>query len=226
MDKEIALNLASQIGIDIQQVIREEIELIFLKELFESKISDFLVFKGGTALRLIYNSPRFSEDLDFSLLNEITSADFKKVIEKIVKRDERFAIKDLTTEYYTYLAEIRIKEAWQSLSFSLKIEISKRPEKFKASELTNLLAKSPATNLMATVKTYTLEKILSDKLRIINERKMPRDIFDIWFICQKIGQPFLKKQFGYPKGKIRQELRKFLPRNYYPIIEELEKLNV
>ena len=225
MEKEYALNLSSRIGIDVQQLIREEVELIFLKALFESKISDALVFKGGTALRLIYNSPRFSEDLDFSLTSAVNSRDFKTIITKIIKSDSRFSLTDLASKYYTHLAEIRIKEAWQNLAFSLKIEVSKRSEKIKAADFTNLLAKSPATNLMVTTKVYTLEKIFADKLRMLGERKMPRDIFDLWFISQKTGKPFAKKQFGYPKGKIRQELRKFLPRNFYAVVEELEKLN-
>jgi len=225
MEKEYALNLSSQIGIDVQQVIREEVELIFLEALFESKISDALVFKGGTALRLIYNSPRFSEDLDFSLKAAVSSRDFKTIITKIIKSDSRFSLKDLATKYYTHLAEIRIKESWQNLAFPLKIEISKRPEKIKTSDTTNLLAKSPATNLMVTTKVYTLEKILKDKLHMLTERHMPRDIFDIWFICQKNGKTFTQKQFGYPKGRIRRELRKFLPRNLYPVVEELERLN-
>lgn len=225
MEKDFALSLSSQIGIDVQQVIREEAELIFLKSLFESKIADALVFKGGTALRLIYNSPRFSEDLDFSLTASVSFRDFKALITKIIKSDSRFTLKDLAAKYYTHLAEIRIKESWQNLAFPLKIEISKRPERIKASDITNLLAKSPATNLMVTAKVFTLQKLLEQKLRIIADRKMSRDLFDIWYICQKTGKPFPKKQFGYKKGRIRQELRKFLPRNFYPVIEELEGLN-
>jgi hypothetical protein len=88
-----------------------------------------------------------------------------------------------------------------------------------------MLVESPATNISLMVKTFTLERILNDKLNAIKERKMPRDIFDIWFISQKKGIPFALKNFGYPKGKIRQELRKYLPRKFYPVVEELEKLN-
>lgn len=225
MEKEFALNLASRIGIDVQQVSREEVELIFLKSLFESKFSDALVFKGGTALRLVYNSPRFSEDLDFSLTASVTARDFKSLITKTIRSDSRFSLKDLATKYYTHLAEIRIKEPWQNLAFSMKIEILKRPQKLKKTDTTNLLARSTATNLMVMTKVFTLERILNDKLRILSQRKMPRDIFDAWFVCQKTGKQFSAKHFGYPKGKIRQELRKFLPHNFYPVIEELEKLD-
>lgn len=225
MDKDFALNLAAEIGIDVQQVIREEVEVFFLNSLFESSISEQLIFKGGTALRLLYDSPRFSEDLDFSVTDKIEAAEFKDTINRIVKSDDRFRIRDLASKYYTYLAEIGIKEPWQELAFSLKIEISRRAVKESEVKFANALVKSPATNIMVMARVFTLEQILADKLRAVKERKMPRDIFDIWFICQKTRAPFNLKEFGYPKGKIRQELRKFLPRKFYPVIEEFEKLN-
>lgn len=225
MDRDFALKLAAQVGIDVQQVIREETEIVFLKGLFESKFSDKLIFKGGTALRLIYGSSRFSEDLDFSLTSEINSREFSRLIQDIVRTDARFSIKDLATKYYTYLAQIRIKEPWHDVAFSLKVEVSKRIIKAGTLDYTTLLAKSPATNISVMAKTFTLEKILDDKLKALKERKMPRDIFDIWFICQKTNKPFTLKDFGYPKGKIRQELRKFLPINLFPVVEDLERSN-
>jgi len=225
MDKDFALSLAANIGIDVQQVIREEVEVFFLNSLFESPISERLIFKGGTALRLLYDSPRFSEDLDFSVTDKIKSAEFRNTINRIVKSDDRFSIRDLACKYYTHLAEIRIKEPWQEIAFSLKIEISRRPVEEKEAQFANALVKSPATNIAVMVRAFTLEQILSDKLRAIKERKMPRDIFDAWFICQKTRASFDLKRFGYPKGRIRQELRKFLPTKFYPVIEELERLN-
>ena len=224
MDKEFALSLAAKIGIDAQQVIREEVELIFLSGLFESSLADRLVFKGGTALRLIYDSPRFSEDLDFSLTGKIEFNEFKRLITDITASDNRFSIKDLASKYYTYFALIGVKEPWRDFAFSLKIEISKRIME-KGQGYLNALAKSPATNISVMTRAFTFEKILTDKLRAITERKAPRDIFDIWFICQKTSQAFTLKNFGYPKNKMRQELRKFLPRSFYPVVEELEKFN-
>lgn len=225
MDKDFALKLAADIGIDVQQVLREEAELTYLKGLFESFLSDRLVFKGGTALRLLYKSQRFSEDLDFSITREVIFAEFKKVISAITKTDERFSITDIASKYYTHIAQIRVKEPWYRVAFSLKIEISKRPSEEKEENLTNMLAESPATNISLMAKSFTLERMLEDKLRAIKERKMPRDIFDIWFICQKTGKLFTLKDFGYPKGKLRQELRKFLPKRFYSIVEDLEKFN-
>lgn len=225
MDKDFALRLQADIGIDVQQIIREEIELIFLDRLFDSPLSDRLIFKGGTALRLVYQSPRFSEDLDFSITDEIDANEFRAIITDIVKSDERLSIKDLASKYYTNLAQIRIKEPWQDISFSTKIEISKRVDKRGPAAYINALAKSPATNITIMTKTLAMEEMLKDKLRAITERRMPRDIFDIWFICQKMNKPFELKNFGYPKGIMRRDLRRLLPKRYYPVADELERLN-
>ena len=51
-------------------VIREYVQHLFLSHLYALPQSDHLAFKGGTALRLLYGSPRFSEDLDFTLRDE------------------------------------------------------------------------------------------------------------------------------------------------------------
>ncbi|MCM8823354.1 MAG: nucleotidyl transferase AbiEii/AbiGii toxin family protein [Candidatus Omnitrophica bacterium] len=182
-------------------------------------------YKAVTTLRLVYNSPRFSEDLDFSVNGKIAPKDFKKTMTAIVNSDERFSITDLASEYYTHLAQIRIKESWQKIAISMKIEVSRRITKENNSKFANLLAKSASTNISVITKVFSLEVILEDKLRMIKGRKMPRDIFDIWFICEKLNKPFTLKNLGYPKGKIRQELRKFLPFSFYPVIEDLEKLN-
>ena len=48
-------------------IVREYAQHLFLTELYQLQGSEKLLFKGGTALRIVYNSPRFSEDLDFSL---------------------------------------------------------------------------------------------------------------------------------------------------------------
>jgi len=70
MEREIAERQARDLKIDVTQVVREFWEVLILKGLFDSPEGKFLIFKGGTALRLVYGSPRFSEDLDFSLAED------------------------------------------------------------------------------------------------------------------------------------------------------------
>ena len=55
--------------------LKEILQEIILNGLSEAHFFDDAIFHGGTCLRIIYNLPRFSEDLDF-LLKE-TNPDFK-----------------------------------------------------------------------------------------------------------------------------------------------------
>ncbi|MBN1444929.1 MAG: nucleotidyl transferase AbiEii/AbiGii toxin family protein [Candidatus Omnitrophica bacterium] len=47
-------------------IAREYVQHLFLSSLYREKSSEKVLFKGGTALRIVFQSPRFSEDLDFS----------------------------------------------------------------------------------------------------------------------------------------------------------------
>ena len=50
-------------------IVREYFQHVFLSELYKLPESEKLLFKGGTALRIVFLSPRFSEDLDFTGTN-------------------------------------------------------------------------------------------------------------------------------------------------------------
>lgn len=41
-------------------------DLTTIQKTYEKEESSNILFKGGTALKIVYGSPRFSEDLDFS----------------------------------------------------------------------------------------------------------------------------------------------------------------
>ncbi len=72
LDQDLILNLARKNQIAPEHIAREIYEILILRHLSQSPLLDSLIFKGGTALRLAYHSPRFSEDLDFSLIREIS----------------------------------------------------------------------------------------------------------------------------------------------------------
>ncbi len=50
----------------LENVIREYCQHLFLSFFYQQPGSERLLFKGGTALRIIFYSPRYSEDLDFT----------------------------------------------------------------------------------------------------------------------------------------------------------------
>lgn len=59
--------------------LREFLQCMMLRALHEHHYTNRLAFVGGTALRLIFDLPRFSEDLDFSLIDK-EGYDFKAIL--------------------------------------------------------------------------------------------------------------------------------------------------
>lgn len=60
---------------DSLRALREVMQEIALLGLWRSKFFEKAAFYGGTALRVLYGLDRFSEDLDFSLLEKNEALD-------------------------------------------------------------------------------------------------------------------------------------------------------
>jgi predicted nucleotidyltransferase component of viral defense system len=219
MEQELAESLSRNLRIDITQVVREFWETVILKGLFDLPEGKFLIFKGGTALRLVYGSPRFSEDLDFSLTEDKLKGKFKPLIKGIITPFPEISITDLEEKYYTYLGEIKVTEAYLSSPFRIKIEISKRRERGYKSELS--LISSPVSTVQCLGRVAVLEQLYKDKLACIKERAKPKDIFDLWYICQKLKKPYEPLAISVSKKEFVRDLRKYLPEDFWPAIDNL-----
>jgi predicted nucleotidyltransferase component of viral defense system len=206
MEREIAENQAKNLKVDVTQVVREFWETVMLKGLFDSLEGKFLIFKGGTALRLVYGSPRFSEDLDFSLAEDKLKGKFSLLIKKIISPYPELTLTDLEEKYYTYLGEIKITQDYLPSPFRIKIEISKRHEKSYKSDLS--LISSPLSTVQCLGRVATLEQLNKDKLSCLKERAKPKDIFDLWYICQKLKKTYIPATVPIPKRELVRELRK------------------
>jgi predicted nucleotidyltransferase component of viral defense system len=220
MEQYLAQQKARELQIDLTQVVREYWEILVLKGLYDSPYGRKLIFKGGTALRLAYDSPRFSEDLDFSLTSDPFKDRFFKLIKKIVAPFPELAISDLEEKYYTYLAEIKVTHNYLPFPFRIKIEISKR--RFKNYQWNLHLLTSPVTTVVALGQIATLEQLYKDKLSCLQDRAKPKDLFDLWYISQKLSRPYSPGKSPLRKTEIVRELRKYLPKNFWPAIEELK----
>jgi predicted nucleotidyltransferase component of viral defense system len=84
IEKEILLEIAKRKSLKN----REHIEKDYFQDLLLYHIykkSNNFIFKGGTCLYKLYNLPRFSEDLDFSVLHQ---KNIEETIEKVAKELE------------------------------------------------------------------------------------------------------------------------------------------
>lgn len=218
MERIIAERLSKELKVDIIQVVREYYEILNLKDLAGSPISDKLIFKGGTALRLAHGSPKFSEDLDFSIISELNNANFLNIIKKIISRIHDSEITDLAEKYYTYIAEIKITKDFLDIPFRVKIEISKRIGKNYKWKLQ--LIKSHCSIYSVLFKTATLEQLYIDKQLCLKGRAQPKDLFDYWYISEILKRPY-SPGVKMDKKILKRDLKKFLPIDFHKVIEEL-----
>ena len=122
MNTQLADSLQKSLGISQEQIVREEYEMIILKKLFESEVGKSFVFKGGTALRLAYDSPRFSEDLDFSVVEKFDKEALDVLLKSIDSEYEAVELAEARQKRFTYFALFKVKEEFTPQAFSIKFE--------------------------------------------------------------------------------------------------------
>lgn len=210
METNILTKLSRDLQITPEFIIREYWEMTLLNELVKSCIGSNLIFKGGTALRLGYGSPRFSEDLDFDLNKSISLSDFTQTVEKIINKFSEISLKDLAEKYNTFIAQIRVKEENLPKSFSIKIEISKRYIREKKYYEPKLLI-SPINSAQILINAARIEEIKKEKLQAVKTRKQTRDLFDLWYISQLEKTIWQCPKHSFNLIELKKELNKFLP---------------
>jgi predicted nucleotidyltransferase component of viral defense system len=221
LSRDLAENFSAKLKIAVEQIVREEFELSLLKSFFESEIGRALVFKGGTALRLAYGSPRFSDDLDFSAGSVISETAFKTVAEAAGRNLSEAKLVEALAKYYTLFALYRVDVSYIGRPFSIKVEISTREESRETAGESELrLLSSEVTNLTVLARVATLERAFADKTAAFAARRQPRDLFDLWFLSQKLGRPFQPDITGLDPRIVRRELRKYLPKTHWSVIDQ------
>lgn len=122
MNKQLADDLQKRLGISQEQIVRDEYEMIILKQLFESELGKSFVFKGGTALRLAYGSPRFSEDLDFSVIEGFSKKKLDNLLGAIEKHYKTLRLIETIQKTYTYFGIFRVRENFMNQAFSINLD--------------------------------------------------------------------------------------------------------
>jgi len=157
-------------------IAQEKFELEVL-DLFNSyKVTNDLVFGGGTMLRLCWGLNRFSVDLDFWLLNDVEPGNLFKRISGLFQ--DRYRIVDAADKFYTLLFEIK-SEIYPR---SLKVEIRKEKKKIRVEKS---IAYSKFTDRQVILNTVSLNDMLVSKIDALLVRKEIRDVFDIEFLIKK-----------------------------------------
>ena len=226
--QETILKLKIQFQTTELNIVREYCQHLFLSSLCQFKEASKILFKGGTALRIIYQSPRFSEDLDFS--SSLTASVIENIIERNLVEIERsgiqIALEEAKKTSGGYLAIV----TFQGFSFPVRIyiEISKRSSSLLHNEVSLIQSNfTPAYSLVHLGK----DLLVGEKIDAALSRAKPRDFFDIYFMLRaNLISLKMKNKLYLLDRKIRDihinfanELKAFLPMNQQSIIKDFNK---
>jgi len=220
-------------------IVREYFQHLFLAELYKLEEADHLLFKGGTALRIVYQSPRFSEDLDFTISGVVTHRQ-KNFVENlfgtVLANVERSGVivtlgpkPGPTTGGYYGDATFKIYDYEPVV---VAINISSRTGRGAKGELDTI-----ASDFIPAYSIFHLsqEELVSEKIfgALLNRGKA-RDFYDLYFIMRRgMLAPKQKKELVKVKDKIlkmagkvdfQSELSVFLPSDQQNIIRGFPKM--
>ncbi len=214
---------------DIENAAREYCQHLFLSFLYQRPEAEKLLFKGGTALRIILKSPRFSEDLDFTgsgIVQETVEELFAQTLSEIEKSGLKVDIVEAkkTTGGYLGIAAFFLYD----LKIKIQIEVSLRNRK----RLRGIRTLIQGDYLPAyTLVHLPIEDIITGKLEALFSRKKPRDFYDYYFLLS--GNYLLAKEkknlekvlelLQDSKINFKTELKKLLPVSHRMILKDFKK---
>lgn len=209
--KREILSKAEEWSVPANTVDKDYVLGRFLNSFFSFKENrNLFVFKGGTSLRKGYFSDyRFSEDLDFTLLDK-SFLIYKSFFEKIAKQCEkesgiRFDVRKINNKQFKdegkgYKCVIFFWGANHSQNqapapknrWTTKIEIDISFDEEILFPVNHIDIIHPYSDLdhLSKVKipVYSLEEILTEKIRAFYQRnyKAPRDYYDVWYLLNHV----------------------------------------
>lgn len=218
MNIKIATEKSRELKISLVQIIREEYEMFLLNKIFESVLGRKLVFRGGTALRLAYKSPRFSDDLDFTQIEPIKGEDFENWCKETADSNSSLELVEALKKQFTLFALFRIKDPAIQAIISIKIEISTREDAWQKNKDYSLMTiQSEVTPITVLAQIASLSRIEKEKLSITPTRI--RDVFDLWFIGQRLNKPYNMDFNKFDNTEVKRELHRLLAEGARRLIE-------
>ncbi len=190
---------------DYAQALREILQDIALLGLWRAKFFDKAAFYGGTALRILYGLDRFSEDLDFSLLEPMADFSLERYSAALEKEVSAFGFTvkvDLRNKAVTSAVQSAflkadtanellviqpgediVRQIPAGKQIRIKIEVDTKPPPGFATENKYQLLPVPFS-----VRSYILPDLFAGKMHAVLCRKWKnrvkgRDWYDLVWYC-------------------------------------------
>lgn len=219
---------------DLINALKEVFQEIALLGLYQGGFFEKAAFYGGTALRILHGLPRFSEDLDFTLLEKNSNFNLEKYFDSIIDEFEALGIKieiakkekkdfasDIASAFLkngTAIHTLKIEannvenilngvHSGKKLKIKFEVDINP-PLKFQTESKTLLLPKT------FNVITMTLPNLYAGKMHAVLCRKWAsrvkgRDWYDFeWYVRHNIPLGFThlaERTFLFNNEKIEHD---------------------
>jgi predicted nucleotidyltransferase component of viral defense system len=198
---------ARAVGVRDQQIEKDYILSWVLKGIAQhEQLSKVIVFKGGTVLKKIYfKDYRFSEDLDFTLINNEISNEqifewFKETFEYI-KEEANIPLEIINNNehedgginfYISYIGPL----GGQGNNKRVKIDISGSEQLVFEPVMKDVFI-GYSDMEEHQLLCYPLEEILVEKMRSVMQRMQARDFYDLWYLLEQheMDVDFYKSKF-------------------------------
>jgi predicted nucleotidyltransferase component of viral defense system len=175
-------------------IMREYLQARLLQTLQDRAVFNTWVFQGGTALRFLYSMPRFSEDLDFALVEPGVEDNFRDNLANAGKAfetenydvnmriDDAKTVKSAFVRFRGLLFEFGLSPH-ESETLSIKVEVDTNPPP-GAKVVSTVVRRHIALNL----RHHDKASLLAGKLHAVLMRRYikGRDIYDlIWYLSDR-----------------------------------------
>lgn len=204
-------------------VVREYLQVLILKAIYQTKYGKGLSFIGGTCLRICYDLKRFSEDLDFALDRKIDGYSFSDLNDKILNflKNTDFEVEANVSEdkivQKSFIKVANILHSTQKLHVKLKVDT--RPVAFKGDDIETFFVTKFNENF--PILKHTDKTMFAGKLSAIFNRKYTkgRDFYDLlWYLNRKVGI-----NFAYLNKAMRQADSELRFKNKEDVIAVIER---
>jgi predicted nucleotidyltransferase component of viral defense system len=179
----------NSVGMQVQE--RDYLQHLILWLLYSR--GQKLVFKGGTALRLVYGSNRYSEDLDFNGPDDLAALQALWQ-EAVASLEDLGVVAELRNDWisdvgYSFYVSFQgpLYDGRDRSKGKVRVDVNRRTEEVETGRELVTSAYDDVRPFVVTV--LTLQHLMAEKIRALLVRGKPRDLYDIWLLLHQGARP-------------------------------------
>ena len=206
---------------EIINAVREYLQVLVLKIIFQSKFGTALSFMGGTCLRICHDLKRYSEDLDFCLDVPVGEYRFSSLVSVVQKElelrgfslsvnfQEDKIVQKAFFRFGNFSETLNLRGFRKDQKLHIKLELDVNPPRLKKEERESFFV-NRFQEIFPILK-HNLPTLFAGKILAILQRPYDRgrDYYDlIWYLSQNasLNVNYLNRGFSKKKFKNNQEV--------------------